>query len=142
MTLDEFCGKKNQLKSTYDEDLKVLEKEFVLSNCRFKVGDIIFSKSSRACVLVQNIYVAGGMWGPPYAAYQGLPYTKDLRPSNKRGADGVVWDATPNDIKLLWRPSDCPTSHVSQARELSGDLVCTDCGAKFKNVDGKIIIYK
>jgi len=105
MTLDEFGEKKIQLKSKYDEDLKVLEKDFVLSNCRFKVGEVIISKSNRACILVQNIHVAGGVWGPPYAAYQGLPYTKDLRPSNKRGANSIVWDPDSSDnIKLLWRP--------------------------------------
>lgn len=95
MTEKEYDDKLKGIDEAYNNAKYQLYKEFVMSNAKFKIGDII--RWSDVTILVDKITVS--MWGSyPNAIYHGVELKKDLTPKLNGNRGSVFYR---DDIELL-----------------------------------------
>ena len=77
MKTEEYKLKLKEIEAEYGANKKALDKEYALSNAKFKVGDII--KGERWTIKVDTISTY--VWcGEPEPVYRGYELKKDLTP--------------------------------------------------------------
>jgi hypothetical protein len=88
MTKQEYQNRLKELEEKFEKDKKQLAQDFVFSNLKYKVGDIVVTDNVSS-IKVDDIKCGYGLFSVPHVSYWGYELKKDLTPRKDKSRRSI-----------------------------------------------------